>query len=168
MRGYLDEPELTAETLIPAEDGGLPWLRTGDLGTLDAAQHLRLVGRKKNMIVTAGGKNIYPEDLENAFAGVGAEDLAIFAEHFVWGPPEASDGSALTGERLVVVARGPDFPAIAKKIAAVNAKQPEARRVHALVQAPLPFPRTASMKVKREELAKLLANKVNRTQITPL
>ncbi|MFI5309415.1 MAG: AMP-binding protein, partial [Polyangiales bacterium] len=58
MRGYLDAPELTAETLV---DG---WLRTGDLGVIDASGHLRLLGRAKNMIVTEGGKNVYPEDVE--------------------------------------------------------------------------------------------------------
>ncbi|MGB6431199.1 MAG: AMP-binding protein, partial [Candidatus Acidiferrales bacterium] len=49
MSHYLDDPELTAETIV---DG---WLMTGDLGQLDDAGHLQLVGRKKNMIVTAEG-----------------------------------------------------------------------------------------------------------------
>jgi len=177
MKGYLDDPELTAETLVDDESGpdgkamgSSKWLKTGDIGWLDAARHLHLVGRKKNMIVTAGGKNVYPEDLEIAFADVGAEDLVIFAEHFVWGKPTPSPdaGSALVAERLVVVARGPDWEALAKKIADVNRKQPEARRVHALVRAPAPFPRTASMKVKREELAKALAERVTREQIVAL
>lgn len=169
MRGYLDDPELTAETLVVGADAAKgPWLRTGDVGWLDAARHLHLVGRKKNMIVTAGGKNVYPEDLEVAFADVGAEDLAIFAENYVWGVPSgaaADHGQALTHERLVVVARGGEFEALAKKIVERNKKQPEARRVHALVQAPVAFPRTASMKVKREELAKLLAQRVPREQL---
>jgi hypothetical protein len=73
MLGYLDEPELTAETIV---DG---WLRTGDLGYLDASGHLHLVGRRKNMIVTAGGKNVYPEDVESVFAGLACEELAVFA-----------------------------------------------------------------------------------------
>ncbi len=55
--GYLNEPELTAETII---DG---WLQTGDLGRFDGTGHLQLAGRKKNMIVTEEGKNIYPEDV---------------------------------------------------------------------------------------------------------
>jgi long-chain acyl-CoA synthetase len=54
MSHYLDDPELTAETIV---DG---WLLTGDLGGLTATGHLQLFGRKKNMIVTEGGKNIYP------------------------------------------------------------------------------------------------------------
>jgi long-chain acyl-CoA synthetase len=172
MKGYLDDPELTAETLVfdDADKGNpkaLPWLRTGDLGTLDAAGHVRLVGRKKNMIVTAGGKNLYPEDLETAFAKVGAEDLAIFAEHYVWPPDHAAkaDGSALTSDRLIIVARGPGWESLKKRIISTNGRQPEARRVHAIVQAPAPFPRTASMKVKREELAAILKAKVDRSKI---
>ena len=61
MAGYLDDPALTAETIV---DG---WLRTGDLGRVDSDGNLRLLGRKKNMIVTEGGKNVYPEDVEAAF-----------------------------------------------------------------------------------------------------
>ena len=61
MSHYLDDPELTAETIV---DG---WLLTGDLGRFELSNHLQLLGRKKNMIVTEGGKNIYPEDIESAF-----------------------------------------------------------------------------------------------------
>jgi long-chain acyl-CoA synthetase len=60
---YLDQPELTAQTIV---DG---WLLTGDLGRFDTHGHLQLFGRKKNMIVTEGGKNIYPEDIEATFYG---------------------------------------------------------------------------------------------------
>jgi long-chain acyl-CoA synthetase len=61
MSKYLDDAEMTAQTVV---DG---WLMTGDLGRIDAMNHLQLFGRKKNMIVTEEGKNIYPEDVENAF-----------------------------------------------------------------------------------------------------
>src|SRR3990170_1760788 len=69
MSHYLDDPELTAETI---QDG---WLMTGDLGRLDADGHLQLFGRKKNMIVTAEGKNIYPEDIENVFEGLAVKEI---------------------------------------------------------------------------------------------
>src|SRR6202047_616180 len=65
MSGYLNEPELTAETIV---DG---WLLTGDLGRFDADGHLQLFGRKKNMIVTEEGKNIYTEDVESVFDKIG-------------------------------------------------------------------------------------------------
>ena len=62
MQGYYNMPEETAEVLSP--DG---WLKTGDLGWLDDEGYLYLCGRAKNLIVTAGGKNVFPEEIENMF-----------------------------------------------------------------------------------------------------
>lgn len=58
--GYLDNPEATAEALD--EDG---WLHTGDLGTVDDDGYLKIVGRKKEILITAGGKNLSPAKIEN-------------------------------------------------------------------------------------------------------
>ena len=57
--GYFGNPEATAETVI---DG---WLHTGDLGALDADGYLTITGRKKDIIITAGGKNLSPANVEN-------------------------------------------------------------------------------------------------------
>jgi acyl-CoA synthetase (AMP-forming)/AMP-acid ligase II len=59
MANYLDDPAATAQTLSP--DG---WLRTGDLGVVDAAGCLRIVGRIKDMFIV-GGFNAYPAEIEN-------------------------------------------------------------------------------------------------------
>ena len=78
MSHYLDDPELTAETIV---DG---WLLTGDLGRFESHGHLQLFGRKKNMIVTEGGKNIYPEDIETAFDGIAVKEYCMFAANYMW------------------------------------------------------------------------------------
>jgi long-chain acyl-CoA synthetase len=57
--GYLNRPEATAETLDA--DG---WLHTGDLGVMDDDGYVRIVGRKKELIITAGGKNLSPNNIE--------------------------------------------------------------------------------------------------------
>jgi long-chain acyl-CoA synthetase len=59
FREYWDNREATAETLI---DG---WLQTGDVGELDDEGYLKITGRKKDIIITAGGKNLTPSNLEN-------------------------------------------------------------------------------------------------------
>lgn len=62
MQGYYKMPEETREVL--SDDG---WLRTGDLGWIDKEDYVMLSGRSKNMIVTEGGKNVYPEEIEDSF-----------------------------------------------------------------------------------------------------
>ena len=59
FREYWNNPEATAETIV---DG---WLHTGDLGSLDEDGYLSITGRKKDIIITAGGKNLTPANLEN-------------------------------------------------------------------------------------------------------
>ena len=58
--GYLNQPEKTAETIDA--DG---WLHTGDVGTVDDDGFFRITDRMKDIIITAGGKNITPSELEN-------------------------------------------------------------------------------------------------------
>jgi long-chain acyl-CoA synthetase len=150
MRGYLDAPDLTTEAI---SDG---FLRTGDLGLLDPSGHLKLVGRAKNMIVTAGGKNVYPEDVENALSSVDCEELCVLAEHAL--RADARSASPAHGERLVVLVRarkGQAWPPLLAALREANRSLAEYKRASSYVVLEREFPRTASQKVKREELAAL-------------
>ena len=62
MQGYYNMPEETKAMFT--EDG---FLKTGDLGSIDKEGYIKLCGRAKNLIVTSGGKNVYPEEIEDAF-----------------------------------------------------------------------------------------------------
>jgi long-chain acyl-CoA synthetase len=158
MSHYLDDPALTAETIV---DG---WLLTGDLGRLDGSGHLQLFGRKKNMIVTEGGKNIYPEDIEAVFDGIGVKEYCIFAANYIWPKKE------LRGEILVLVLN-PDQKFTAETmqdIATRNRRLPDFKRVGGYTLWDKDFPRTASLKIKRGELAEQIRQKLGRDSVAPL
>jgi len=145
MSHYLDDPELTAETIV---DG---WLLTGDLGRFDGDGHLQLFGRKKNMIVTEGGKNIYPEDIESAFEGVDVKEHCVFAANYIWPRKEL-------GEEALVLVVHPELnqeftETIKDDVTSRNSRLPDYKRVSGYVVWDKDFPRTASMKIKRAELA---------------
>ena len=160
MSGYLNEPELTAETIV---DG---WLMTGDLGKLDETGHLLLSGRKKNMIVTEEGKNIYPEDIEKAFESLPVKEFCVFAANYIW--PKRS----MTGEQLVLVLHldeGQEYSEqLQRDINARNNRLLNYKRVHGVVLFKEDFSRTASLKIKRNELAARLAILDSAATIRPL
>src|ERR1700683_2027911 len=146
MSHYLDDPEQTAETIVNG------WLMTGDLGRVDADGHLQLFGRKKNMIVTVEGKNIYPEDIEAAFEGLPVKEFCVFAANYIW------PARTMMGEQLVIVLHpDPGKPlddAIRTELNARNQKLLNYKRISGYVVWEQDFPRTASMKIKRADLAK--------------
>ena len=154
MSHYLDDPELTAQTIV----GG--WLLTGDLGRFDGDGHLQLFGRKKNMIVTAGGKNIYPEDIESAFEGLAVKEYCVFAANYIW------PARGLGKEMLVMVLRleqGQEFRApLRQELVAANRRLADYKRVGGYVVWEKDFPRTASMKIKRAELAEEIGKGLDR------
>ncbi len=165
MSHYLDDPELTAETIV---DG---WLLTGDLGRFDSSGHLQLFGRKKNMIVTEGGKNIYPEDIETVFDGIAAKEYCIFAANYIW------PAKALGKEMLVLVLRlesGQEgqvlelSEALKQEIIARNRRLPDFKRVGGCVVWEKDFPRTAAMKIKRVALAEEIRKTLSRAAVVEL
>ena len=82
--GYYERPDANAESF---QDG---WLRTGDLGYLDADDRLYITGRAKEIIVTSSGKNIYPEEIEAHYLkGSSIAELCVLA-HARPGEPAAA------------------------------------------------------------------------------
>lgn len=147
---------LTSEVL----EGG--WLRTGDLGRLDAAGNLTLVGRKKDLVLDASGKNVYPDEVEERYR---APDLV--KELCVVGLP---DGAAEKLAMIVVPDYGEGARArpreevraeIEAHVRRVSAALPFHQRVKAWHFFEGELPRTATRKVKRplvrEELLRLEA-----------
>ncbi len=160
MAGYLDEPELTAETI---QDG---WLMTGDLGRFDATGHLQLLGRKKNMIVTEEGKNIYPEDIEAVFESLPVKEFCVFAANYIW--PKRS----MVGEQLLLALHlepGQTYnEELRREISARNNKLLNYKRIHGVVLYEEDFPRTASLKIKRNALAEQIAKLDRATAFLPI
>jgi long-chain acyl-CoA synthetase len=160
MAGYLNEPELTAETIV---DG---WLKTGDLGRFDSTGHLQLFGRKKNMIVTEEGKNIYPEDIETVFEGLPVKEFCVFASNYIW--PQRS----MVGEQLVLVLHLEQGQTLTdelrRDVSARNNRLLNYKRVHGIVLFNEDFPRTASLKIKRNILAECVAQLDRASAIQPL
>jgi long-chain acyl-CoA synthetase len=157
FKGYYKNADATREAFT--DDG---WFRSGDLGRLDSDGHLYIVGRAKDVIVLPSGKNVHPEDVE---------------EHYLRSP--------LVEELAVVGVSDPDAGAGAEKLAAVvvpnfeymrqakiaNSKEairhgldnlgrelPEYQRVRDYIIRTDPLPRTATRKIKRFELTKLIEN----------
>ena len=170
MSHYLDDPELTAETIV---DG---WLLTGDLGRFDGNGHLQLFGRKKNMIVTEGGKNIYPEDIETTFDGLPVKEYCIFAANYIW------PTKTLGHEMLILVLRleqgqegqgqegqGQELSeALKQEIIARNRRLPDFKRVGGCLVWEKDFPRTAAMKITRGALAEEIRKILSRAAVVEL
>jgi long-chain acyl-CoA synthetase len=160
MAKYLDDPEMTVQTIV---DG---WLMTGDLGRIDATGHLQLFGRKKNMIVTEEGKNIYPEDIENAFEGLAVKEFCVFAANYLW------PARSLVGEQLVIVLH-PEVGQIIDQelignVAERNRRLLNYKRISGYLDWGRDFPLTASLKIKRGELAEQIRTSVERSAVVPL
>jgi len=103
MKGYWNRPEETATAL----EGG--WFHTGDIGEIDADGFLRITDRKKDLIVTSGGKKIAPQPIQNAL-----KKSPLILEAIVVG-----DGRKYA-TALIVAANGATHEAIAADVDSVN------------------------------------------------
>jgi long-chain acyl-CoA synthetase len=153
MAGYLGMPEKTAEVL-DAEG----WLHTGDIGMLDADGFLSITGRLKNIIVTSGGKNIYPEEIENLIA-----TSPLVAEVVVIGRRGAQGGEE---PHAIVHPNGEAVAALEKERGSAFDDEElrkvvgaEIRRCTAAIAA---YKTPRSFEVSREELPKTSSSKVKR------
>ena len=140
MHGYWNAPDLTAAALI--HDG---WLRTGDVGVVDASGNLSIVGRKKDMLIV-GGFNAYPAEIENLLlhdpriaqvAVIGVPDARLGEVPWAYVVPNPSAG--LTADDVIAWARSNMS----------NYKVP--RRVHIMPELPV----TANGKIEKVRLQQL-------------
>jgi long-chain acyl-CoA synthetase len=127
---------------------------------------LQLFGRKKNMIVTEEGKNVYAEDVEGAFEGLKVKEFCVFAANYIW--PQRT----MVAEQLVLVIHlepGQDFTdELKKEIVARNNRLTNYKRVHGIVLYGDEFPLTASMKVIRKVLAQRLGCRERGGAVLPI
>jgi long-chain acyl-CoA synthetase len=101
MLGYYLDEESTKETIDPAG-----WLLTGDLGKLDPEGNLFLTGRSKNMILTATGQNVYPEEIESQLNNLPCVEESLIVENegklvaLVYPNLESVDKACLKGQQV--------------------------------------------------------------------
>jgi long-chain acyl-CoA synthetase len=155
MQGYYQMPDATAESFT-AEG----YLKTGDLGYMDGENYLYLTGRAKNMIVTGGGKNVYPEEIENEFQLFEEIDQILVRgfvsdkrmktegiEALVYPNPEFRNeaGAALTGEEA--------RRRIEAIVAEVNQRLLPYQRIDRITILEKPMEMTTTKKIKRDALS---------------
>jgi long-chain acyl-CoA synthetase len=137
MKGYFDDPDATREAL---RDG---WLRTGDLGERDEAGRLYYRGRKKDVIVTPGGMNVFPSDVEGVLRSLpGVRDAVAFG---LPGPGGEEVHAAVLPSR-------PSLDAERLRERANERLEPHQHLRRIVVWSAADFPRTATGKVRRGEV----------------
>lgn len=156
MLGYYNQPELTAEVI---RDG---WFYTGDLGYLDGDGFLHITGRKKFVIVTANGKNVFPEELETylcrspfiaeaVVVGIMNEkkkDYDIVALLY----PDKEHFTEVYGKAWTETQRDTE---LMRAVAEVNGLVQSYKRIERFVPVAEEFPKNTSRKIKRMGLEKL-------------
>jgi long-chain acyl-CoA synthetase len=158
MKGYFEMPEETAASFTA--DG---YLKTGDLGYLDSERYLYLTGRAKNIIVTEGGKNVYPEEIENEFQ-LFDEIEQILVRGFVQDKKMKTEGiealvypspdffASTANNNGAAFSRGDIKARIDKIIAEVNQRLLPYQRIERTVILDKPMEMTTTKKIKREAI----------------
>jgi long-chain acyl-CoA synthetase len=159
-RGYWQDPEATAAAFT--EDG---FYRSGDLGHLDAKGRLVLHGRKRDMIVLPNSLNVFPEDIENALRVAGIRDSVVLEtkpgriEAIVLAPSTVQrvQEGGVAAPVVGAFAPGLDIDRVRAEVDAAVKAANATLAVHARVAAwrfwpDADFPRTHTLKVKRDEV----------------
>ncbi len=150
MKGYWNRPEATAEVL---RDG---WFYTGDLGYFDSGGNLFITGRRKEVIVLANGKNVYPEEIENHYLQAQyVKEICVMALESRPGDP--------TSERLHAVIV-PNFDLLRER-KIVNAKEAIRFEIEALSHKIASTKRLGSYDIWQEDLPRTTTRKLKRFQI---
>src|SRR5262249_14439386 len=150
MKGYWNRPDATAAVL---QEG---WLYTGDLGYFDARNNLFITGRRKEVIVLANGKNVYPEEIEAHYL-----KSPYIKEICVMGM-EAKPGDP-SSERLYAVIV-PNFDVL-KERKIVNAKEVIRFDVEGLSQQIASTKRVAAYEIWQDDLPRTTTRKLKRFEI---
>jgi len=151
MKGYYKEPEMTSEVLTP--DG---WFKTGDLGCFDSNNNLYIKGRLKNMIVGASGENIYPEEIEsviNNFRFV-VESLVLqqkgkLVAYVHLNMEELEKKYQNLKDDMTRQYEGKKEELLAELQEYVNSKVNKFSQITKIFLQPVPFQKTATLKIKR-------------------
>ena len=156
MKGYHNQPELTAEVID--EDG---WLHTGDIAKIDKDGHIYITGRIKNMIVLAGGKKVFPEEVESVL-----EKSEYLAECCVMGIHRSFGAKDGTEEVVAIVVPKEDLykkyseeeidKLVKNDIKLLSTQLTQYKRPSSVIIKKEPLPRTTTRKVKRNEVKKLV------------
>jgi long-chain acyl-CoA synthetase len=150
MKGYWNRPEASAEVL---RDG---WFYTGDLGYFDSGGNLFITGRRKEVIVLANGKNVYPEEIEAHYLQAPyVKEICVMAL-------EARPGDA-TSERLHAVIV-PNFELLRQR-KIVNSKEAIRLEIEALSHKIASTKRLGSYDIWQEDLPRTTTRKLKRFQI---
>ena len=156
MKGYHNQPELTAETID--SDG---WLHTGDIAKITPDGHIYITGRIKNMIVLSGGKKVFPEEVESVL-----EKSPYFAEVCVLGVSHTFGAKDGTEDIAAVVV--PSEEVLSKyddetvdklckdEVKRLSERLTPYKRPINIVVSRSPLPRTTTRKVKRKEVKELV------------